>query len=80
MECDNCGASLTTSLICDYCGNNNSSSESENLSLSKDEIEFQIELLENKIRKLLSMPIPEDIKERKINLEKKKLENLKRKI
>lgn len=79
MNCKNCEAPLETSLICDYCGANNADTD-DNESLSKEEIEIQIELLEDKIKKLLSMPIPQDIKEKKLDIEKSKLENLKGKI
>ena len=79
MECKNCGASLVSSLICEYCGENNALGK-ENDPVDREEIEFQIELLEVKIRKLLSMPIPQNIKEKKIQIEKKKLASLKEKI
>ena len=76
MKCRNCEAPLTTSLVCDYCGENNANTDVGE-SLSKEEIEIQIELLEDKIRKLLSMPIPQDLKEKKLEIERSKLENLK---
>ena len=76
MNCKNCEAPLVASLICDYCGTNNADT-GDSESLSKEEIEIQIELLEDKIKKLLSMPIPQDLKEKKLDIEKSKLENLK---
>ena len=76
MNCKNCEAPLLTSLVCEYCGTNNADTvDSE--SLSKEEIKIQIELLQDKIKKLLSMPIPQELKEKKLDIEKTKLENLK---
>ena len=49
MECKNCGASLMSSLICEYCGENNAPGKQDEVP-DKEEIEFQIELLEDKIR------------------------------
>lgn len=75
MECINCGASLT-SLICDYCGKENSPSVNENESIDYEEINYQISLIEEKIVKLLGMPIPDQLKEKKIKGLEEKLSSL----
>jgi hypothetical protein len=79
MECTNCGASLMSSLICEYCGENNAPGKQDEVP-DKEEIEFQIELLEDKIRQLLSMPIPQNIKEKKIEVQKNKIAALRDKM
>jgi hypothetical protein len=71
-ECINCGASLT-SLICEYCGKENRPILNDDLAIDNEEIAYQISLLEEKIIKLLSMPIPQTIKEKKIKILEDKL-------
>lgn len=76
MECINCGASLT-SLVCEYCGKQNKPILNEDLAIDSEEIAYQISLLEEKIIKLLSMPIPQTIKEKKVKILEDKLSTFK---
>jgi len=81
MNCSNCGAS-STSLTCPYCGTYNSvSSDDTGINeLDDDELLYEIELLEEKINQLSQMPMPENMKARKIELLEQKLSDLRANI
>ena len=72
MNCSNCGAS-STSLTCPYCGTYNSVSSDDT---GINELLYEIELLEEKINQLSKMPMPENMKARKIELLEQKLSDL----
>tara|TARA_Y100000588_G_C14266394_1_gene930106 strand:- start:1607 stop:1852 length:246 start_codon:yes stop_codon:yes gene_type:complete len=77
MNCSNCGAS-STSLTCPYCGTYNSDSD-DNTSINEldhDELAYEIDLTERKIEKLSKMPMPENMKKKKIELLEKRLSDL----
>ena len=71
MDCNNCGAALS-GLTCKYCGAYNSSNTSNSESHEKDldDLSYEIELIEKKIKQLSSMPIPEEMKKRKLFIHK----------
>ena len=81
MNCSNCGAS-STSLTCPYCGTYNSDSV-DNTSINEldhDELLYEIDLVENKIEQLSKMPMPENMKKKKIDLLEQKLSELRASI
>ena len=79
MDCNSCGAILS-GLTCKYCGADNSSNtdNSEPIEKDLDDLSYEIELIEKKIKQLSSMPIPEEMKKRKLFLLEEKLSELKR--
>jgi len=80
MNCNNCGASLS-SLTCEYCGTYNADlSNPANDELNNEELLYEIDLLEHKIQKLSAMPMPENMKKKKISLLEEKLVKLKSNI
>ena len=77
MNCSNCGAS-STSLTCPYCGTYNPDSVDDTgiNELDHDELLYEIDLAERKIEKLSKMPMPENMKKKKIELLEKRLSEL----
>ena len=82
MDCNNCGAALTD-LTCAYCGASHSSNTSKSEptgsdSYDLDDLSYEIELIEKKINQISGMPIPEEMKKRKLFLLEEKLSELKK--
>ena len=79
MDCNSCGATLS-GLTCNYCGADNSSRTSNSAPIEKDidDLSYEIDLIEKKIEQLSNMPIPEEMKKRKLFLLEEKLSELKR--
>ena len=78
MNCKNCGAPLDF-LKCKYCGSENLD-ESQVMEQSErfDEVQYEMAQIKDRIEKISSMPMPEIMKEKKIEILKKQLMELKR--
>lgn len=77
MNCKNCGAPLEF-IKCKYCGTENiHDSQIVEQSERYEEIQFEITQINDRIEKISQMPMPQVMKDKKIEILKKQMMELK---
>ena len=76
MKCSTCGAVIDT-LQCGYCGNTNKPTVNNfEEHYEKDDLEYEIQLLNETINKLKAMQMPPSLRAKKVSLLEQKLNEL----